>query len=390
MLLPHFDRNYHLGHLHLPAKLSFWLTKKFSPSMVSTERTGQAGTLTVGTIGRNGTTTGRSSAIAGAVLMATFLSACTTSSEPNFGLAPQTSAATPSYVDGGTSGSTNPVAVEMSFDGGKSETVTYADSSTTSPGASSNKKPELALAVAPETNTSEALDAVNTAAIPAAATTQVSTDLKSSDKASAKRPRLARIFSFGQPRPPAEIVHVAGGGKTANPSRGATSAKPRSTIRKPQSGQTALPGVRLGSLFGIKSASADSTDEPVRVASAAGLARLAPNGLRAQHDSVQMACFKPELVRLLQRVRKHYRQDIIVTSGYRSPKSNRRAGGARGSRHTTCEAADIQVPGISKWQLAKYLRTMQGRGGVGTYCNTKSVHIDVGSKRDWNWRCRRR
>ena len=103
-----------------------------------------------------------------------------------------------------------------------------------------------------------------------------------------------------------------------------------------------------------------------------------------------MACFKPELVRLLQRVRKHYRQDIIVTSGYRSPKNNRRAGGARGSRHTTCEAADIQVPGISKWQLAKYLRTMQGRGGVGTYCHTKSVHIDVGSKRDWNWRCRRR
>ncbi len=386
MLLPHFDRNYHLGHLHLPAKLSFWLTEKFSPSMVSAERTGQAGTLAVGTIGRYGTTTGRSSAIVGAVLIATFLSACTTSSEPNFGLAPQSPAATPAYVDGGTSGSTNPSAVEMSFDGGEAETVTYANTSTTKSSPSPNKKPELALAVAPEANTSEALDAVNTAAIPNAAAAQLST----SKKPSAKQPRLARIFSFGQPRPPAEIVHVAGGGKTAKPSRGATSTKPRSTIRKPQTGQSALPGVRLGSLFGIKSASAGSTDEPVRVASAAGLARLAPNGLRAQHDSVQMACFKPELVRLLQKVRKHYRQDIIVTSGYRSPKNNRRAGGARGSRHTTCEAADIQVPGVSKWQLAKYLRTMSGRGGVGTYCHTKSVHIDVGSKRDWNWRCRRR
>ncbi|TIL49575.1 MAG: DUF882 domain-containing protein, partial [Mesorhizobium sp.] len=53
-------------------------------------------------------------------------------------------------------------------------------------------------------------------------------------------------------------------------------------------------------------------------------------------------------------------------------------------------AADIQVPGVSKAQLASYIRTMPGRGGVGTYCHTESVHIDVGPERDWNWRCRRR
>jgi uncharacterized protein YcbK (DUF882 family) len=33
---------------------------------------------------------------------------------------------------------------------------------------------------------------------------------------------------------------------------------------------------------------------------------------------------------------------------------------------------------------------MPGRGGVGTYCHTNSVHVDVGPERDWNWRCRRR
>jgi len=151
-----------------------------------------------------------------------------------------------------------------------------------------------------------------------------------------------------------------------------------------------LPGVRIRSLFGIGTANAASRDAPVQVASAGGLARLAPNGLRAQHDSVQMACLKPKLVRLLKKVKRHYGRDVIVTSGYRSAKRNRRAGGARGSRHTTCEAADIQVPGVTKWELAKYLRTVRGRGGVGTYCHTKSVHIDIGTKRDWNWRCRRR
>jgi uncharacterized protein YcbK (DUF882 family) len=55
-----------------------------------------------------------------------------------------------------------------------------------------------------------------------------------------------------------------------------------------------------------------------------------------------------------------------------------------------CAAADIQVEGVGKWELARYLRAMPGRGGVGTYCHTDSVHVDVGPERDWNWRCRRR
>lgn len=55
-----------------------------------------------------------------------------------------------------------------------------------------------------------------------------------------------------------------------------------------------------------------------------------------------------------------------------------------------CAAADIQIQGVSKWELANYVRAMPGRGGVGTYCHTDSVHVDVGPERDWNWRCRRR
>ncbi len=338
--------------------------------------------------------TGRSSAIVGVALVASVLTACTTSNDPSFGLAPQTQQPTLGYADSGSVGSTgsgNPIAVEMSFNDSEAQTVPYTNTNAQAAHPTPAKKPRLALAVAPETTGSAALDAVNTAAPSTAPTKPEETAATANvNRSAAKRPRLARLFSFGQPRPPAEIVHVAGGGKPANPDRGATSTRPRSQIRKQPSGQTDLPGVRLGSLFGIKTETAASADAPIQLASAAGLARLAPNGLRAQHDSVQMTCFKPELVRLLQRVRQHYGRDVIVTSGYRSPKYNRRAGGARGSRHTTCEAADIQVAGVGKWQLAKYLRTVPGRGGVGTYCHTKSVHIDVGSKRDWNWRCRRR
>lgn len=162
----------------------------------------------------------------------------------------------------------------------------------------------------------------------------------------------------------------------------------------------ALPGVRQTALFEIKRKSGLDDDSdvdlheedagPVRLASAAGLARLAPNGLRTQTGEVDVACLKPSLVRELKRIEQHFGRKVVVTSGYRSPSHNRRARGAKNSLHMYCAAADIQVDGVSKWELASFVRSMPGRGGVGTYCHTDSVHIDVGPERDWNWRCRRR
>ncbi|MER9302577.1 D-Ala-D-Ala carboxypeptidase family metallohydrolase [Mesorhizobium sp. M0293] len=168
-------------------------------------------------------------------------------------------------------------------------------------------------------------------------------------------------------------------------------------------GSDALPGVRQTALFEIKRKSGldDESDVDLnedegpiggsyQVASAAGMARLAPNGLLKQNESVDVACLKPSLVRVLKTIEGHYGRKMTVTSGYRDPARNRRANGAKNSLHMYCAAADIQVPGVSKWDLASYIRTMPGRGGVGTYCHTESVHVDVGPERDWNWRCRRR
>lgn len=163
-----------------------------------------------------------------------------------------------------------------------------------------------------------------------------------------------------------------------------------------------LPGVRSEGLFEIKRKAGGMSDNgdidihedeegpPVLLASAAGLARLAPNGLLKQRESVDVACLKPGLVGILKTVEQHFGKKLIVTSGYRSPTYNRKVNGAKRSQHMYCAAADVQVPGVSKWELAKYVRSMPGRGGVGTYCHTASVHIDIGPERDWNWRCRRR
>jgi uncharacterized protein YcbK (DUF882 family) len=167
----------------------------------------------------------------------------------------------------------------------------------------------------------------------------------------------------------------------------------------PEADNGALPGVRQSALFEIKHRNSASDDTnvdiseedsgPIQVAYAAGLARLAPNGLKVQRESVDVACIKPQLVKVLKGVERHYGRPVVVTSGFRSPSFNRRVRGAKNSLHMYCAAADIQVSGVSKWALAQYLRSLPGRGGVGTYCHTDSIHVDIGPDRDWNWRCSR-
>ena len=92
-------------------------------------------------------------------------------------------------------------------------------------------------------------------------------------------------------------------------------------------------------------------------------------------------------MRVIKTVETHFGKPVVVTSGYRDPQHNREVGGAEESMHKSCEAADIQIDGISKWDIAQYIRSLPNRGGVGTYCHTDSVHLDTGNARDWNWGC---
>ncbi|WP_041951546.1 D-Ala-D-Ala carboxypeptidase family metallohydrolase [Ahrensia kielensis] len=204
-------------------------------------------------------------------------------------------------------------------------------------------------------------------------------------KPAKNRPGFLSALFGNAPKKPA--VPVGGSQKIAAKSAPA----PRRIIATASAAGTnsALPGVDRQRALGISNSSS-SSNEPIQVASAAGLARLAPNGLQTQTSSVDVKCLKPALVRVLKQVERKYGKPAVVTSGYRSPSRNKRASGAKNSLHMYCAAADIQVEGVDKWALAKYLRSMPGRGGVGTYCHTKSVHIDIGPNRDWNWRCRRK
>ncbi|WP_337269728.1 YcbK family protein [Oryzifoliimicrobium ureilyticus] len=125
----------------------------------------------------------------------------------------------------------------------------------------------------------------------------------------------------------------------------------------------------------------------LQTASLPGMTRMAPNGVHVQNESVQVSCFKPKLMGLIHTLESHYGKPVVVSSGYRDPEHNKLVGGAEESMHKSCDAADIQIAGVSKWDIAAFTRALPDRGGVGTYCHTESVHIDIGNKRDWNWGC---
>jgi len=95
----------------------------------------------------------------------------------------------------------------------------------------------------------------------------------------------------------------------------------------------------------------------------------------------------PNLINLLNQVENHFGRPVTIISGCRSYRHNREIGGARKSYHLRCMAADIRVAGFSDSQVLRYVRDLPGRGGVGTYCRTSMVHVDVGPRRSWHWGC---
>lgn len=78
---------------------------------------------------------------------------------------------------------------------------------------------------------------------------------------------------------------------------------------------------------------------------------------------------------------------IRVISGYRSPKYNKKIGGARHSRHMTAEAGDLQARGMTPDALYAAIRELIEEGlhvgGLGRYRNF--IHVDVRTGRVARW-----
>lgn len=91
-----------------------------------------------------------------------------------------------------------------------------------------------------------------------------------------------------------------------------------------------------------------------------------------------------DLVRLLEKIRKHFNAPVTINSGVRCKTHNKNVGGASGSQHLYGTAADIKVQGVAPAKVVAYAETLlPGTGGIGTY--KTFTHVDVRkNKSRWN------
>jgi uncharacterized protein YcbK (DUF882 family) len=58
---------------------------------------------------------------------------------------------------------------------------------------------------------------------------------------------------------------------------------------------------------------------------------------------------------VLQPVRDHFKTGVKCNSGFRAPAVNQKVGGSPTSDHCKGQAADIEIPGVSNYDLAKWI-----------------------------------
>ena len=93
-----------------------------------------------------------------------------------------------------------------------------------------------------------------------------------------------------------------------------------------------------------------------------------------------------ELVGVLEKVREHFGEPIVITSANRCESHNTKVGGAVGSKHKQSIAVDFKVQDCSQDEVADYLEAnYPDKYGIGRY--NGRTHLDVrASKARWDKR----
>lgn len=95
-------------------------------------------------------------------------------------------------------------------------------------------------------------------------------------------------------------------------------------------------------------------------------------------DGTSQTKIDRELVKLLQQIREHFGQPLVINSGYRTDAYNSKVGGAKASYHLSGQAADIRISGIAPIKIAAYAESL-GVQGIGLYASF--VHVDTRSRK---------
>jgi hypothetical protein len=112
----------------------------------------------------------------------------------------------------------------------------------------------------------------------------------------------------------------------------------------------------------------------------AGFSGLVRAGNILVRDTAPTRCLPDHLTRVVADVAARF-GPLSVESTHRTPRRNRRAGGARHSLHLDCRAIDFRVH-APKHKVMAYLRSRPEVGGLKVYRNG-IIHIDNGERRSW-------
>jgi len=102
-------------------------------------------------------------------------------------------------------------------------------------------------------------------------------------------------------------------------------------------------------------------------------------------DSVNAFCISPALRFVIWEFEGHFGKKVVMSSGYRDPFHNKKAGGAESSYHMKCMAADFFIPGVPKDKLIAFAMKTRAVGGLGCYPGRQFIHVDV-RERPRGWR----
>jgi len=111
-------------------------------------------------------------------------------------------------------------------------------------------------------------------------------------------------------------------------------------------------------------------------------------------DGTEVPCKYLQNVKILaenlQVLRGYFGKPIYINSSYRTPRHNKKIGGATHSQHLTASAADIRIDGVTSINIKDAIVTLisQGKmteGGIGLY--NSFLHFDIrGTKARWDFR----
>ena len=79
-------------------------------------------------------------------------------------------------------------------------------------------------------------------------------------------------------------------------------------------------------------------------------------GIENEPGEEEQANLQQLCEQVLQKVRDHFGKPVTINSGYRSPELNSAIGGSKTSDHCKGMAADIEISGISNYEIADWIK----------------------------------